>query len=284
MQEVRGGSLYERTWDPRVGIRWEIRPRTGLRAHWGRFHQADEVHELAVADGTTEFARSQNSEHLILGIEHRFANGVSVRAEAFRKRQHHPRARFENLMSPIEVFAEIAPDRIRLAPDEAWMRGAEFSLALERNSWRGWSAISVSRALDKFGPEQVPRSWDQRLAWSSGIDWHRGQWRIGGTTTMRSGWPTTPVGFTSEGDAVLGRRNADRMPSFASLDFRAEYRRPLAVGSLAIALEVSNLTNRRNQCCVDVEVEDIDTPEESIVVEKQFWPRLLPSLSIEWEL
>ena len=101
---------------------------------------------------------------------------------------------------------------------------------------------------------------------------------------MRSGWPSTPVGFNADGDAILGRRNADRMPSFASLDFRAEYRRPLAVDSLAIALEVSNLTNRRNQCCVDVEVEDLDTPEEAIIVEKQFWPRLLPSLSIEWEL
>ena len=66
--------------------------------------------------------------------------------------------------------------------------------------------------------------------------------------------------------------------------FRVEYRRPLAVGSLAVALEISNLTNRRNQCCVDVEVEDIGTPEESIVVEDQFWPGLLPSLSIEWEL
>jgi outer membrane cobalamin receptor len=283
-QELRIGSTHERTWDPRVGIRWEIRPRTGLRAHWGRFHQADEIHELAVADGVTAFDRAQRAEHLILGIEHRFANGVALRAEAFRKQQRHPRARFENLMSPIEVFAEIAPDRVRVAPDEARMRGAEFSLAVERDSWRGWSAISVARAYDDFGADQVPRSWDQRLAWSSGFDWHRGQWRIGATATMRSGWPATPVGFTSDGDATLGRRNDDRMPAFASLDFRAEYRRPLAVGSLSIALEVANLTNRRNQCCVDVEVEDIDTPDESIVVEQQFWPRLLPSLSIQWEL
>ena len=56
----------------------------------------------------------------------------------------------------------------------------------------------------------------------------------------------------------------------------------VAVGSLAVALEISNLTNRPNQCCVDVEVEDVGTPDEFIVVEDQFWPGLLPSLGIEW--
>jgi outer membrane cobalamin receptor len=284
LQDLKVGTTHERTWDPRVGVRWEIRPRTGLRVHFGRFHQADEVHELAVADGVAEFGRSQRSDHLIVGLEHRFTNGVQIRAEAFSKRQHHPRARFENLMSPIEVFAELAPDRVRVQPDESQMRGIEFSLSLERESWRGWTSMSVARALDEFGSDEVPRSWDQRLAWNSGFDWHRGQWRIGGAASLRSGWPITPVGQTIEGDVYLGSRNSDRMPSFASLDFRVEYRRPLALGSLTVALEVSNATNRRNQCCLDVEVEDIDTPEESIVVERQFWPRLLPSLSIEWEL
>ena len=283
VQDLRIGTVREQTWDPRVGIRWEIRPRTGLRAHWGRFHQADEVHELAVPDGVTEFARAQRSDHLILGIEHRLTNGVRLRAEAFRKQQQHPRARFENLMSPIEVFAEAAPDRVRVEPDAAEMRGVELSIALERESWRGWSSISVARALDEFGSDEVPRSWDQRLAWTSGVDWHRGQWRVGGTATVRSGWPITPIGYTTDGDAILGPRNADRLPAFATLDFRVEYRRPLAVGSLAVALEISNLTNRRNQCCVDVEVEDIDTPEEAIVVEKKFWPAIVPSLSIAWE-
>jgi outer membrane cobalamin receptor len=279
----RDGTRRERTWDPRVSVRWELQPRTRLRAHWGRFHQADEVHELAVEDGVTAFARAQRSEHLILGFEHRFANGVDVRAEAFRKLQHHPRARFENLLSPIEVFAEVAPDRVRVAPDESEMRGIELSLELERENWRAWSAVSVTRALDDLGGAEVPRSWDQRLAWSSGIDWHRGQWRVGGAASIRSGWPITPLAITADGDAMLGARNADRMPAFASLDFRVEYRRPLVLGSLALALEVSNVTNRRNQCCVDAEVEDVGTDEEAIVVEKQYWPRLLPSLSVKWE-
>ena len=54
------------------------------------------MHELAIADGVSEFARAQRSEHLIVGLEHRFTNGVQLRAEAFRKQQQHPRTRFEN--------------------------------------------------------------------------------------------------------------------------------------------------------------------------------------------
>ena len=229
MQEIHVGGIRERTWDPRFGIRWEVRPRTGLRAHWGRFHQADEVHELAIADGVSEFTRAQSSEHLILGLEHRFTNGVQLRAEAFRKQQQHPRTRFENLLSPIEVFAEIAPDRASVAPDAAEMRGLEFSLALERESWRAWSAISVARALDEFGAEEVPRSWDQRLSWTTGVDWRRGQWRAGAAATMRSGWPITPVSHHQR--RRRGARSAQFRSPASVRDARCSRRVPPAARS-----------------------------------------------------
>jgi len=284
VQDVHVGALHERTFDPRISVRWELGPRTGLRAHWGQFHQADDVQELAIADGVADFVRAQRSDHLIFGLEHRFTNGVQLRAEAFRKKQLHPRARFENMLGSIEVFPELAPDRVRIQPDEAQLRGVELSLALERDTWRGWSSVSVARAVDEFGTSTVPRAWDQRFAWTSGIDWHRGQWRVGGAATFRSGWPTTPVLLSNDGDRILGARNSGRMPPFSSLDFRVEYRRPLTVGSLLLALGVSNLANRRNQCCVDVEVSDVDAPDESVAVDRVSWPGLLPSLSVEWEL
>ena len=229
MQEIHVGAMRERTWDPRIGIRWEVGPRTGLRAHWGRFHQADEVHELAIADGVSEFARAQRSEHLILGLEHRFTNGVQLRAEAFRKQQQNPRTRFENLLSPIEVFAEIAPDRASVAPDAAEMRGLEFSLALERESWRAWSAISVARALDELGADEVPRSWDQRLSWTTGVDWRRGQWRVGAAATMRSGWPITPV--TLHRRRRRGARSAQFRSPASVRDARCSRRVPPAARS-----------------------------------------------------
>ncbi len=283
VQQFRAtGGIDELTWDPRFGVRWEVQPRTSLRLHWGRFHQADELHELAVADGVTDFVQAQRSDHLILGLEHRFTNGLQLRAEAFRKRQDFPRARFENLLTAMEVLPEIAPDRVRVAPHRSEMRGLELSLGYETDAWRGWTSLTLAEALDDFDGVDVPRSWDQKSAWMTGIDWRRGQWRIGATAAYHTGWPTTPVIYNEEGDALLGARNSGRLGDFATLNLNVEYRRPLAMGSLAVALEISNLTNRRNQCCVDLDVETEDE-EAEIITEKEYWPQLLPSLSVQWE-
>ena len=278
------GGPDELTWDPRVGIRWELQPRTSVRLNWGRFHQADEVHELAVADGVTRFVPAQRSDHLILGLEHRFTSGVQLRAEAFRKLQRHARVRFENQLNAIEVLAEIAPDRVSVMPDRAEMRGIELSLGFENDTWRGWASAAAAEAFDVIGGADVPRSWDQRFGWAAGFDWHRGQWRVGAAASMHTGWPTTPLSYTAEGDPVLGARNSERLPGFASLNLRIEYRRPLALGSLAVSLEIANLTNRRNQCCTDLDIDDSDPGEPVLFTEKQYWPGFLPSLSVEWEL
>jgi hypothetical protein len=95
-------------YDPRFNLRWQIAPATSLRAHWGRFHQTDEVHELKVEDGLVMFPEAQRSEHLIAGLDHRFASGLALRLEAFRKRQS-DRARISRISRSDVARSEIAP-------------------------------------------------------------------------------------------------------------------------------------------------------------------------------
>jgi hypothetical protein len=73
------------------------------------------------------------------------------------------------------------------------------------------------------------------------------------------------------------------LPSFGALDLRGEYRRPVALGSFVITLEISNATNRRNQCCTEIEVEDDASGEPVIFGAPQHSLPLLPSLGIRWE-
>jgi hypothetical protein len=80
-----------------------------------------------------------------------------------------------------------------------------------------------------------------------------------------SGWPTTgltlersPAGETT---TVIGRRNALRLGSFASLDLRASREVLLRVGSLDVFVEISNATNRENPCCVDFDLDEAPTGE-----------------------
>jgi hypothetical protein len=264
--------------DPRVNLSWQFAPRTSVRAHAGRFRQADDVHELKVEDGLGSFPEPQRSDHVILGMDHRFAGGPFIRLEVFRKLQSDPRPHFENLLDPLSVIPEIAPDRVEVAPLAADIHGAEISLASQGPALDWWLALAWSEALDSLDGRHVPRSWDQTWSISGGVDWRRGPWRYGAYGVVRRGWPTTRL----EGDA-LGERNASRFPVRAALDLRVEYRHLLAMGQLAITAELSNALNRGNECCRELVVEKDGAGDASFRARTSDWLPLVPSLGVLWE-
>ncbi len=263
--------------DPRISLRFELTPAWELRAHWGRFHQTDEVHELKVEDGLTAFPEAQESDHSIFGVDHRLRNGLALRAEWFRKFQRDPRPRFENLLDPLTVLPEIAPDRVEVAPNAAGVRGAEISVIAEGAELTWWAGLTWSEAWDSMNEDRVPRSWDQTWSVTAGVDWARGNWRFGAVATSHRGWPTTLVQ-----DSELGERNGARFGTRAALDLRAEYRRPLAVGSLALTFELMNAVNIGNTCCYKLFVEDAGG-DVTFRTRTSDWLPLVPSIGALWE-
>jgi hypothetical protein len=265
-------------YDPRVNLLWQAGPATHLRVHWGRFHQTDEVHELKVEDGLTAFPEAQRSEHWIVGFDHRLQSGVKLRLEGFRKLQSEPRPHFENLLDPLSLIPEIAPDRVMIAPVEAEVRGAEFSMIAEGRAAAWWLGVSWSEARDMVDGRHVPRSWDQTLAASAGVDWLRGPWRLGAVAGAHRGWPTTRVS-----ENALGERNAARFPTRFTLDLRAEYRRPLAVGNLAWTIELNNAINIGNTCCSELITNDDGSGGVNFTTRRSDWLPLVPSVGVLWE-
>jgi hypothetical protein len=263
--------------DPRLSLRWELGSAWEFRAHWGRFHQTDEVHELKVEDGLNAFPEAQESEHLILGVDHRLSNGLALRAEWFRKFQRDPRPRFENLLDPLTVLPEIGPDRVEVAPNSASVRGAEISVIAEGTDLAWWAGFTWSEAEDGLDGVRVPRSWDQSWSVTAGIDWVRGDWRFGAVATAHRGWPTTLIE-----DSELGERNKERFGTRVALDVRAEYRRPLAVGSLAFTFELMNALNIGNTCCYKLLAED-DGSGVTFTTNTSDWLPLVPSIGVLWE-
>jgi outer membrane receptor protein involved in Fe transport len=260
--------------DPRLSLRWELDDAWELRVHWGRFHQTDEVHELKVEDGLEAFPEPQESDHFILGVDHRLANGIALRAEWFRKNQRDPRPHFENLLDPLTVLPEVAPDRIEVAPNSAEVRGAEVSAVSEGSEMAWWAAFAWSEAYDGVDGSRVPRSWDQTWSVTAGIDWIRGDWRFGAAAATHRGWPTTLVE-----DSELGPRNDARFETRAALDLRAEYRRPLAVGSLALTIEFMNAVNIGNTCCYKL----VPGEDGTFTTRRSDWLPLVPSIGALWE-
>ncbi|MGH8250093.1 MAG: TonB-dependent receptor [Steroidobacteraceae bacterium] len=264
--------------DPRFSIRWQLAPSTDLRAHWGRFHQTDEVHELKVEDGLTSFPEAQRSDHFIVGLDHQLQRGPALRLEWFRKVQADPRPHFENILDPLTVLPEIAPDRTLVAPLSAEVRGTEFSVISTGAGATWWLGLSWSEAWDGVDGRRVPRSWDQSWAATAGIDWTRRDWRFGAVAGAHRGWPTTRIR-----ESVLGERNAVRFPTRITLDLRTEHRRPLAVGSLALTFELSNAINIGNTCCYKLIASEDGADGVTFTTRTSDWLPLVPSVGILWE-
>lgn len=264
--------------DPRINLLWQLAPATSLRAHWGRFHQTDEVHELMVEDGLTAFPEAQQSDHIILGLDHRFANGIALRVEGFRKLQPEPRPRFENSLDALSVIPELAVDRVQLAPTAADVRGVELSLISEGFVSTRWIALAWSRAEDDFGRVRTPRGWDQTWAATVGIDWTYGPWRFGAIGSAHRGWPSTRVDANG-----LGERNGIRLPTYGVLDLRAEYRRPLAIGNLALSFELTNALARHNVCCSMLKAVDDGSGGLTFTTQRRTWLPLVPAVGVLWE-
>ena len=278
---------------PRLSLLRALGDNTEFRLSWGRYHQSQEINELQIEDGIDFFWPAQRADHVIAGIRHTLNNRLSTRVELFHKEIKDVRPRFENLFDPLSLIPEVQPDRVRLDPGSATSRGVEVSLDWSNGPLSWWATYVLSEATDRIDGRDELRSWDQRHAFQGGIGWGNEKWDVSVAASVHSGWPLTELtlvedGVDEDGEieyvAVPGPRNVGRHATFASLDFRVSRTWKLQRGSLMAFFEVSNLTNRRNPCCLDFDFEeDEDTGEDVFERGIDYWTPLLPAIGVLWE-
>ena len=272
---------------PRANLVWNLSSATRLRASWGRYQQFQDIEELQVEDGIDQFQRAQYSDHAILGFEHDFADGYSLRVEAYRKSYGQPRLRFESLFDPLSLAPELRWDRVAIAPGSSRAEGTEILFTRKgAGPWSGWASYTWSRATDRQLGSETPRSWDQTNTLNGGVTWADGPWRVTAAGMYHTGWPVTIVVGVQGADgptAALGPRNGTRYADFASLDFRVSREFAVRRGTLNAYVEVTNALGRNNPCCVDYNVESDGA--DPVVVESEFrdWLPLVPSFGVLWK-
>ena len=269
--------------DPRVGLSLRLDRRSQLRLHWGRAHQSEDPSQWLLEDGVVPARVVTAADSTVLALDRGFGGGISLRLEAYHKRISHPAVQFENLLHSISPIPELSPDRVRVAARSATVSGAELVFSLERERWNLWSSLAMARACDRIDGASVPRSWDQRYAWTTRAEARRGSWRVAASLELRDGWPTTRLLRQGDGPLVLGERNATRLPDLAVLGVRVEYRRALPLGSLAVALDVHNLTNRSNAYGSEVEVLPDADGSPALASSPLVALPIIPSLGVKWE-
>jgi hypothetical protein len=268
---------------PRAGLLWMPDSATRLRASWGRFNQAQGIDEFQVSDGETRVFPAQQADHWVASAERHIGRDVSLRFEAYRKTYRHLRPRFENMLDSLVVLPELRPDRIRIEPHSATANGAELTLEYGNGSpLEGRLSYSWSTVTDAIDGKSVPRSWNQTHYLS-----HRGpRWDFSLAASWHSGWPTTAVELATLEPfplAVTGPRNRQRLGDYARLDARVARHYAFPNGqSLTLFLDVSNLTNRQNDCCVEYRLQTGSSPPFLDVGPFAALP-LIPSIGFVWE-
>jgi outer membrane receptor protein involved in Fe transport len=59
---------------PRLSVVRSVGENTDLRLSWGRYHQSQEINELQIEDGITDFWPAQRADPYIAGLQHNFAD------------------------------------------------------------------------------------------------------------------------------------------------------------------------------------------------------------------
>jgi outer membrane receptor protein involved in Fe transport len=274
-------------WSPRAVLMWQPRGDTRVRLGWGRYYQAHAINELQVPDGESVYQRAQRATHRVASIEHDLTTAMTLRAELYRKDYEHPFSRHENLLNTVVVLPELKPDRILIAPDSAKAEGAELSMRYESGAVTGWIAYTHSRVVDRMDGEWLHRSWDQRNYTSGGLAWRGNSWDASLAAVWHRGWPTTEVELATLEPFPLVRvdkRNAENVSNYARVDLRIARRFELGTaGELTAFLEVSNVTKRNNDCCVEYQLEDEEVDEVFLDVEPRGSLPLVPSLGVLWK-
>ena len=281
----------DRQLSPRLSLLYRPDSQTEFRLGWGKFSQAQEINELQATDGVSEFFPAQRAEHVVANVRRRFATDLSVDISYYRKDFRSVRPRFENAFNSLTLLPEIQFDRYRIDPSSTEAHGAELRVSQgdggDQLFW--WLGYAWSEVRDEAVDREVARAWDQTHTVKAGISWRWGAWDFSAAGEVHTGWPRTRLiaeevpnqDGTHSLSLATSPLNEQRHSVFHTLDVRVSRDFVVREGDLSVFLEVSNLYDRSNECCLEYAV----TPGVTgpILSERDgYWLPLVPSLGVVW--
>jgi hypothetical protein len=240
--------------DPRLTVRWTVRPGTVLKGGAGLYHQLPIGQFLDSEFGNPNLSLI-GADQYNLGFERTLTRAVSLDVTAYYLRRH------ELPVPSTERFSSTG--RGRGYGIETWLRHEVTA------HFYGWLAYTLSWA-EETGPdaEQMatgaaplsgpsasntyhPGPYDQRHNLIAVASYMRGGWQLGARYRLTSGRPTRTVtgsfydadfgGYTPEATPA-----SSRLPLFSQLDVRIERTFTFDFWTLGVYLDVQNVFNSEN--------------------------------------
>jgi len=236
------------TVDPRLALRWEVRPGTTLKGGVGLYQQPPQPDESDETTGNPHLF-APRSVHYAAGLEHRLVDGVDLDLTGFYKSLSRLVVR-----NPDNAFDPAAP--IYLSAGTGRVYGLETTLkARFGERFFGWIAYTYQRAFRRDFPDRPERRFDfdqPHLLTALGTWTFNPAWSVGARFRVASGNPDTPVtGSVLDASSgtfvpVYGAVNSSRLPAFWQLDLRADRTWTYRTWKLKLFADIQNVTNRGN--------------------------------------
>jgi len=293
----RNSILDESIVSPRLNVSWEPREGTTVRGAWGHYSQSQQLFSLQVQDGVSEFARAENAEQRILGVEQALPFGVAARVEAYDRHTTSARPLYTNSSAELWTFPEIMWDRMRVDRTESRDRGVELQVGRSVGGLMDWSlGYALASSNDVVDGRTVPRALDQRHALHG--DWSlrpaSNAWRLSVGGVWHSGWPYTPTKlvldtlvntpsqFVLQAGRSVGALNSARLPNYRRVDARFTRYFDTGRGRVSAFAEVYNLLGTKNVRGLWKHIEANGRNVQVVTGEVDQWPRL-PLVGLTWE-
>jgi hypothetical protein len=280
--------------DPRMSLRLDVTPTTRLRASWGRMTQQWTAAEFPIERDQLTFDEPSASTMRVIALEQDFGSWLSARVELFDKRIERPRTRLENVFFPYAFLRELRADVRVIDPKTSHMQGYElYATARFSDHWSAWLSYSHSEALDMYEEKITPRAWDQPQSAGLGVAVSDNAWQLSAEAVFHSNWPFTPLetlvqipdaGAPVEFLRSEGTRYSQRQGTFLVLNLKAVRRFEFDLGTLSLAYEVGNATDRTNWCCSDIVFlrSEQDSSVDKVTSRKRWLP-LTHYATVTWE-
>ncbi len=246
-------SLHEYQLQPRLNLIYTLNAGTQFRLGWGKYSQAEGIHELLISDGITTFQTPQKSTHFVLAWEQQLGKAHRFVVELYRKDNQKTNFYFQNLADPLSIVPELQVDRVLVAPEDFLAQGIEISFDGNFDNIHYWFNVAFSSAEDTVADVDISRTWDQSTTTNIGFSTILRGWQITASYAHHKGWLTTPFSL-EQGQIVASQRNASRFNSYSSLDAKFSKTWPLSDSAIRLEMGLTNLLNHDNQIGIEYDL------------------------------
>ena len=273
------GNVKANAASPRAAVEYQYTPATLLTASWGRYLQMPQGFQFIEGFGNPSLGFIE-SEHRIIGVERKFNELWSGKAELYHKPMDKLVVAVDGKAPPDNFAAEGTGEaygldlyikRERRNGEMAWM---SYSYSKSERTEKNSLGVDVTRRFSGDQPHNMKLVWSQPFT-AGPFDWMQNwkRWTWGMTFQAHSGSLYTPIigrelrdpTDTTQGyRAIVGETNSRRTPAYYRLDVRLEKELLRKESKMKIFLDIQNATLHQNVVGYDYgdELERIDNPRK----------------------